>query len=386
MKKIVPLIFLLFTVSLLKAQNFTGQWKGEFIDKSTSFTGWGGDRCEYVLELECSGTKVSGYSYTYFSDGGKRYYTICKLSGTINKAGKSIEVKETERTKTNVPVTIRNCFQIHRLTYFQKGNDLSLEGSWVPVPNQEGDCGYGTTALSRRLLQNNTAYIGKPAPKSSPVAKNNPPKTTAPPVTNTPKQNTPPTAKTQTKPNTPAVSTPAKKTTQPLAKKDTKKDVEPPLVKAETGNKDRIQPKEVVIDKPTLPAAKTEPVIKPLDAVYTKRSSELLKTIEIDNPSFTVDLYDNGEIDGDSISLFFNGSLLLSHKRLSDKALRLKLEVDKDKELNELIMYAENLGTIPPNTALMVVNDGDNRYEVRISSDLQKSGVIRFKYRDKIKQ
>ena len=112
----------------------------------------------------------------------------------------------------------------------------------------------------------------------------------------------------------------------------------------------------------------------------------MLKTIEIDNASFTVDLYDNGEIDGDSISLFFNGRLLLSHKRLSDKAIRLKLDVDNSRDVNELIMYAENLGTIPPNTALMVVNDGDNRYEVRISSDLKKSGVIRSVHKQKPKQ
>jgi hypothetical protein len=41
-------------------------------------------------------------------------------------------------------------------------------------------------------------------------------------------------------------------------------------------------------------------------------------------------------------------------------------------------MYADNLGSIPPNTALMVVTDGNKRYEVRITSDLQKSGTIRF--------
>jgi hypothetical protein len=51
MKKIVPLILFVFISISLSAQDFTGQWKGEFIDKSTSFTGWGGDRCEYVLEL-----------------------------------------------------------------------------------------------------------------------------------------------------------------------------------------------------------------------------------------------------------------------------------------------------------------------------------------------
>ena len=378
MKKIVPLILFVFIISNLYAQNFTGQWKGEFIDKSTSFTGWGGDRCEYVLELECSGNKVSGYSYTYFSDGGKRYYTICKLNGTINKASKSIEVKETARTKTNVPVTIRNCFQIHRLTYFQKGDDLSLEGSWVPVPDQEGDCGFGTTVLSRRLLKNNPAYLKNAVTKSNSVIK---PKTVppiAPPIVkNTPKQT-----------STPVLKVQPKKTSPSVVKKDIKKITAPPVVKMEPIKKPDTPTKEVITNNlPIPPVVKTEPVInKTSDAVYKKRNSELLKTIEIDNASFTVDLYDNGEIDGDSISLFFNGNLLLSHKRLSDKALRLRLEVDKDKELNELIMYAENLGTIAPNTALMVVNDGDNRYEVRISSDLQKSGVIRFMHKPKTKQ
>ena len=108
MKQFLYLLLLVFITTQSTAQNFTGQWKGEFVDNSTAFTGWGGDRCEYILEIECTGTKVTGYSYTYFSDGGKRYYTICKLSGTLNKINKTIEVKETERTKTNVPVTIRN--------------------------------------------------------------------------------------------------------------------------------------------------------------------------------------------------------------------------------------------------------------------------------------
>ncbi len=41
-------------------------------------------------------------------------------------------------------------------------------------------------------------------------------------------------------------------------------------------------------------------------------------------------------------------------------------------------MYAENLGEIPPNTALMVITDGDSRYEVNVSSDLQNSGSVHF--------
>jgi hypothetical protein len=398
MKKIVPFILFAFISINLQAQDFTGQWKGEFIDKSTSFTGWGGDRCEYVLELECSGTKVTGYSYTYFSDAGKRYYTICKLSGTVNQASKSVEVKEIERTKTNVPVTIRNCFQIHRLTYFKKDDEQSLEGSWVPVPNQQGDCGFGTTILTRRILQKNPAYINNPVTKAKPVVKA---KTTQPVVkadtkkTVTPvvvkKQSAAPITKQPAKQATtpPVVKTQPKKTTPPVAKTDNKKPVETPVVKTETDKKVNSPAKEVVTNNlPTPPpVVKTDPVQnKALNNNYKKRNSELIKTIEIDSSSFTVDLYDNGEIDGDSVSLFFNGKLLLSHKRLSDKALRLTLMVDESQPVNELIMYAENLGTIPPNTALMLVNDGENRYEVRISSDLQKSGVIRFIHKPKTKQ
>jgi hypothetical protein len=394
MKKIIHLIFLVFLSIQLAAQNFTGQWKGEFIDKSTSFTGWGGDRCEYILEIECTGTKVTGYSYTYFSaDGGKRYYTICKLNGTLNKASKTIEVKEVERTKTNVPVTIRNCFQIHRLSYSQQNDDQILEGTWVPVPNQEGDCGFGTTVLSRRHLQKNPAYLNNTTAKTSPK-KTTPvvtPKTekTQPPVVKIIPQNktTPPAVKIQPKKITPpVVKTQPKKIPAPVAKADPKKAAAPPVVKTETEKKTNGETVTGDIKNPDIQSIKPDDEKKLADPRYEKRNADLLKTIEIDNASFTVDLYDNGDIDGDSISLFFNGKLLLSHKRLSDKALRLKLDVDASRDVNELIMYAENLGTIPPNTALMVVNDGDNRYEVRISSDLQKSGVIRFVHKPKNKQ
>ncbi len=367
MKKLVPLFLLAFLTTSSFAQNFKGQWKGEFIDKSTSFTGWGGDRCEYVLEIETDGNKVSGYSYTYFSaDGGKRYYTICKLSGTINRSTKFIEVKEIERTKTNVPVTIRNCFQVHKLTYSAQGQEQKLEGSWIPLANQEGDCGYGTTVLSRRILQKNPSYYNNPVTKTKPVVK---PKTTPSTAKTTPKTNTtPPVVKAQ----------PKKNTVPPAIKKETAKITQAPVVRTEPANKGT---NSIASNVP--PAIRSDGAKRVTDPQYEKRNVDLLKTIEIDNPGFTVDLYDNGEIDGDSISLFFNGSLILSQKRLSDKAIRLNLSVDRGRELNELIMYAENLGTIAPNTALMVVNDGDNRYEVRISSDLQKSGVIRFVHKSK---
>ncbi len=369
MKKIVQFLFLFFFTSQGFAQNFTGQWKGQFTDNSTSFVGWGGDRCDYVLEIECRGTKVTGYSYTYFSDGGKLYYTICRLKGTLNKASKYIEIIEIERTKTNVPVTIRNCFQIHRLTYFNQDNVQTLEGTWIPAPNQEGDCGFGSTILSRRVLQKNPFVANTVKPK---VKK---PKTTVPLVKPKPKKTeAAPIVKIKPKPLPPP---PAVKKTNPVEKPVASDGKTIPVETDNTAKKDAVNPqknKEKIAEN------------KIAGTVFEKRNTELIKTIEIDNETFDVNLYDNGEIDGDSISLMFNGRVILSKKRLSDKAINLKLSVDETKDINELIMYAENLGTIPPNTALMVVTDGTNRYEVRISSDLQKSGVIRFIHKSKNKQ
>ena len=90
-------------------------------------------------------------------------------------------------------------------------------------------------------------------------------------------------------------------------------------------------------------------------------------------------IYDNGEIDDDTISVFLNKRLILSSKRLTANPLVLNFTMDDDED-QELTMVAENLGRIPPNTSLMIVEAGDQRFEVRITSTEQKNAVVRFKY------
>ena len=361
MKIFFTLLFFCFFSFSLNAQNFNGQWKGGFVDNSSSFIGFGGEKIDYVLELESHGSEVIGYSYTYFTDGGKRYYTICKLRGTINRTTKELVVTEYERTKFNTPPEISNCFQTHKLKYAKENSDSEiLQGNWIPAPNQNGNCGYGRTSLARKIIKKEpeqNVYV-PPIKKDHPfkdMTREQPPvnKQTKP-VTKNQKNKTIITSRPQVKNNT-----------------DTKKNI---LLQKDTAKKE-----SSIIKLPR----KDEPIIA-TTLPFEKRVNTLLKTIAIKNQTFTVDFYDNGEIDGDSISVFYNGKLVLSHKMLSYKPITLTLTIDPDKEVNELVMYADNLGEIPPNTALMIVHDGDNRYEQRIESDLGRNGTIRFSYKPKV--
>ncbi len=112
---------------------------------------------------------------------------------------------------------------------------------------------------------------------------------------------------------------------------------------------------------------------------FTERQSEVSQEIEVIGDSLKVDIYDNGEVDGDMISLFYNKALILNNQKLTHKSIRMELVLDSTKDYNEIAMFAENLGLIPPNTALVLVDDGKNRYQLRLSSSLEKNATIRIR-------
>ncbi|MCG2613640.1 hypothetical protein LZZ85_05080 [Terrimonas sp. NA20] len=120
-----------------------------------------------------------------------------------------------------------------------------------------------------------------------------------------------------------------------------------------------------------------------VESDFKKRETIVASEIEVQSDSLKVDFYDNGEIDGDSISVFFNQQLLAFSQRLSTRSVHFDLVLDSTKDVNELAMFADNLGSIPPNTALMIVTDGDKTHEIRLSSNLEKSAMIRIKRKKK---
>ena len=110
-----------------------------------------------------------------------------------------------------------------------------------------------------------------------------------------------------------------------------------------------------------------------------QREKDLVKTLKVDTSLIRIDLYDNAEIDDDTVSIFLNGALILHKKRLNDRPLTLHINAMPNTDY-ELMMYAENLGRIPPNTSLMIVTAGKRKYEMRISSSETKSAVVKFRY------
>ena len=150
-----------------------------------------------------------------------------------------------------------------------------------------------------------------------------------------------------------------------------------------------IQPKkQVVVPTPTAPTVKPmsapgiETVVTSVpfnnEQKFATRGRQLMQEIPISGDSIELRFYDNAEVDGDSIAIFLNNQLLYEHIRLSDKAYTLMLAVETLQQSNELVMVAENLGSIPPNTSLMVAMVDGKRYETRLESTEQSSAVIRF--------
>jgi hypothetical protein len=112
---------------------------------------------------------------------------------------------------------------------------------------------------------------------------------------------------------------------------------------------------------------------------FKSRQTIVTNEIKVASDSVRISFYDNGDIDGDSISVFLNGNPVLEKQMISAKALTVYVKLDPTKEFNDLAMFAENLGRIPPNTALMVVYDGETPQEVFLTSNLSQNGSVRLR-------
>jgi hypothetical protein len=171
----------------------------------------------------------------------------------------------------------------------------------------------------------------------------------------------------------------------PVPKEDTIKTIPPIVPKTDTIVS--VPPKDTIKTQPERPikidSTKAQPkdtlkVYMPKDLLI--REKKELKLIEVNSFKLKGVLYDNGVFDGDTISLFLNKQVIFSKQEVSPKGKQLTIEIDTTVD-NELLMYAENLGSIPPNTALLILFDGDTKHEINLLSTLKTNGIIKIRKR-----
>ena len=117
---------------------------------------------------------------------------------------------------------------------------------------------------------------------------------------------------------------------------------------------------------------------KQFDAFLGRASVVAAHIPALGTDSIRVDLYDNGEIDGDSVSLYLNNELIVAHVKLTADAKTLIIPIDKSLPVNKLILFAENLGKLPPNTALMEVTIHGKTYDLFLSTDYKRNASVEF--------
>jgi hypothetical protein len=340
------------------SQDITGIWKGYFISDDGQHY-----RLEFQVKQNAEGeVAVSGVSYSWQDD--IKFYGKATMTGSFMKTSKNFKIKEIKTVEVKSASGFGTCIMNYNLVYSRSGKEEFLEGSYLGKPEvkgrtntyQWGDCGGGTVSLRRvaasdfyiePFLRKKNIPVTPPLVKDS-IAKKAPPATI--------KKN------------------PVIVKTNPIQKPITKPVIKNnPPVKQKEDTTSTVKIDIPVIKNPVRPVINTPAILK-------ERSNELMKSLVVNEQDITVRLYDNGEIDGDSISIFYDKKLLLTHQRLSTTPITIKLKIDDENEVHELIMVAENLGRIPPNTALMIVDAGDQRFDVRITSTEQKNALVRFSY------
>jgi hypothetical protein len=349
--RVILLFVLLSIASFTHAQNLTGIWRGYFITSDFS-------QYKFELQIKQSGSLISGVSYSYLTTV---FYGKATLTGNFNKSAQSALIREIKTVELRMSGGSSACIMKCMFEYVRSGKEEFLEGTFTSAHEKDGfgvkrgdNCGGGKVYL--RKVPTSDFYVEpflrtKP---TTPVITNKPPvkKDSAKVKVNTPPVKNPPvTRKPVTKTN------PTTKTTVPA------------------------RPRKDTIQKITPPVVKTNPQVKvQAPEILKSRKNELVKTFAVSSPDVTVKLFDNGEIDDDTISVYLDNKLVLSSKRLTASPLTIKLKMDQENTEHELVMVAENLGRIPPNTSLMIVEAGEQRFEARITSTTQKNAMVRFRY------
>lgn len=394
MKRVVLILLSIIFSTIAFSQDLTGVWKGYF------YSGLGPFRQYYKYEVQIdnlSNNSLKGVTYSYRTTV---FYGKADMQGIWFAKTKSILLKELKLIELKMEAGSQACAMTCNLTYSKEGGKEILSGDFTSINiNDKKDCGSGTVYLERvpvsqsdfgpepfLLKKKTTPKIVDSTAQKKPAAK--PPVTNSaatkkpvvkPPVTNNNTASKKPVAKPPVTNN----NTAKKPAPQPVTqnKNNTAQKKTPPPPPVTQIRKDTAVAIQPIDKKPVLSDTSVKKKLPPVPAIMRTRSNPLIKTIITNSPDIKVELYDNGDIDGDTITVYHNNEVIAWKKGLSAKPITINVKASTADPEHEFVMVADNLGSIPPNTALMVITSGGKRYEVYISSDNKKNAKVAVEYK-----
>jgi hypothetical protein len=370
------------TPFLLRAQDITGVWQGHFQSEGTSArSSLLDDRYRIEVQVAQNGKTFEGVTYCFQSSIA--FYGKAAATGTVNVRTGKVLMQEGKLLEVKAFGDV--CTMTYFLQYTKSGNEEFLEGKYVSMNVRDSSNGGRGTIILRKVP---TPYF----PEEPFLTKRkkelaNPPLAATPPPA-TPLAATPPQPAAKTLP----APAPHKKARVPrpsdsasLAANRPRTIIRrqpPPAPEKNTPVLPRAATSHATVKQPagdsTTSMNSKFPSITP--RVLLDRSTPLVRSLTVNTKDVVLNIYDDGAIDNDTISVFLDNRLILSHAMLTDRPIVLNIHLDESDDYHELVMVADNEGEIPPNTSLMIVKAGDKEYEVRITSTMQKNAKITFKY------
>ena len=407
MRSLLFLMLVLVQFSSLHAQELTGKWKGYFIPNNDP------ESRIYIYDVDIVENENHDLSVVTYTNLSGNFSAKAIATGYYSVNTKLVSINETKFEDINIVGDMQACLMMNFLNFTNNRGRGILQGTYISN-NEKGtrDCGGGKVYLEKEGLikkiantavktggnnaivkntktpiastavnKTTTAVVGK-NPSSIVKSKESSSNITTKPIVNIVANNavkTNPKVNTSTQQKLPATTlnnstvlsnTPVVKTSEPIVINTS------PATKDSDTKRPNNEVKSESINTNNNPGNNND---EALPWVLLGRENKLIKRLSTSSKKITLDLYDNGTIDNDTIIIYDNNKVIANLKRLSYKAIHVDLEFTTAQ--HDIVIVAHNMGSIPPNTALVVLNDGNSRQEFFITTTNKVNAKFEFVYK-----
>ena len=427
MRSLLFLMLALVQFSPLHAQDLSGKWKGYFIPNNDP------ESRIYIYEVDIIENENHDLNVVTYTNLSGNFSAKAIATGFYSVNTKLVSINETKFEDINIVGDMQACLMMNFLTFTNNRGRGILQGTYISN-NEKGtrDCGGGKVYLEKEgLIKKIANSVVKTVAKNAntknaktPIPSTSANKTTTAVVSKIPSTivkskesssniiskpvansvannagNTIPKTNTSTQLKSPAPTsinspvtvkkdeatitslTPINNNTV-LANTPVSKVADPVVINISTATKDSDSRKPNNDAKSESLTGNNNPGNnndETLPWVLLGRENKLIKRLTTSSKKITLDLYDNGTIDNDTIIIYDNNKVIANLKRLSYKAIHVELEFTTGQ--HDIIIVAHNMGSIPPNTALVVLNDANNRQEFFITTTNKVNAKFEFVYK-----